>query len=111
VDDYRARKRNESTSKHYVFNALVSSIIVPPCGERSERLRNVRLYLRRKLKENCIKIMFDVASTTAILGDAFTDITTVFAYAIPLIVGGMIALIGLGFGLRRFMKYVSGRKF
>jgi len=55
--------------------------------------------------------MWTTASTTAMLQDAFTDIGTVMAYVIPAILTLAIALVGLGWGWRKFKRYVSGRSF
>lgn len=45
------------------------------------------------------------------LETAFTDIGTVMAFVIPAILTLAIALVGLGWGWRKFQRYVSGRKF
>lgn len=55
--------------------------------------------------------MFNAASTTGALGTAFTDTGTILTYTIPVILVGMVALMGLGFGVRHLRKYITGRKF
>jgi len=55
--------------------------------------------------------MWDIASTTELLTDTFTDVGTVLAFVIPSVIGVAIALIGLGFGWRKLKKYVTGGKF
>lgn len=55
--------------------------------------------------------MWDIASTTSLLTDTFTDVGTVIAFVIPTIIGVAIALVGLGYGWRLLKKYVTGRKF
>ena len=55
--------------------------------------------------------MWEIASTTELLTNTFTDIGTVIAFVIPAIVGVSLALIGLGMGWRYLKKYVTGKKF
>lgn len=55
--------------------------------------------------------MFDVASSTAAVGQVAADIGTLITYAVGIVLTGWAALIGLGFAVRHFKKYVSGRKF
>jgi len=55
--------------------------------------------------------MFDAASTTAALTTTFSSIGTVFAMAIGAILAAWAGLVGLGFGLRKAKKYVTGKHF
>lgn len=55
--------------------------------------------------------MWVAASTTAALGTVFTDTGTILTAVIGVILAGLIALLGLGFGVRHLRKYVTGRKF
>jgi len=55
--------------------------------------------------------MWSVASTTAALSSMFTDTGTVLAAVIGVILAGLIALLGLGFGVRHVRRYITGRKF
>lgn len=51
-------------------------------------------------------------STAAANVDTVTNgVGSMFAQNIPVMLVTMIALIGLGWGLRKFQKHVSGRKF
>jgi len=55
--------------------------------------------------------MWVAASTTATLASAFTDTGTILTAVIGVIVAALIALLGLGFGIRHVRKYITGRKF
>jgi len=55
--------------------------------------------------------MWSVASTTAVLTGAYADTGTILVVVIGTIVTAVIALIGLGFGLRHLKKHVTGKKF
>jgi len=55
--------------------------------------------------------MWDAASSTASLTTAFGNIGVVFAVAIAAILVAWAGLVGLGFGLRKAKKYVTGRHF
>lgn len=55
--------------------------------------------------------MWSIASTTAVLGEAFTDTGTILTSVVGVVVVGLVALLGLGFGLRHLRKYITGRKF
>jgi len=55
--------------------------------------------------------MFDATSTLAALGVATADTTTILTYAIGVVLAGLVALLGLGFGVRHVRKYITGRKF
>lgn len=51
-------------------------------------------------------------STAAANVDTVTNgVGAMFAQNIPVMLAVMIALIGLGWGVRKFQKHVSGRKF
>jgi len=51
-------------------------------------------------------------TTAAASVDTVTNgVGTMFAQNIPVMLVIMIALIGLGWGIRKFQKHVSGRKF
>jgi len=53
-------------------------------------------------------------STTTAAGDvtaAIGDVGSVIGIVIPVILGLLAALIGLGWGVRKFKAHVSGRKF
>jgi len=51
-------------------------------------------------------------TTAAANVDTVTNgVGTMFAQNIPVMLVIMIALIGLGWGIRKFQKHVSGRKF
>jgi len=55
--------------------------------------------------------MWDIASTTAQLATAYADAGTILAVVIGTIVTAIVALVGLGFGIRKLKSYVTGRKF
>lgn len=55
--------------------------------------------------------MWTIASTTEVITDAFTDIGTVFAIVISALVSLVIALMGLGYGIRAAKRHATGRKF
>lgn len=55
--------------------------------------------------------MFDATSTLAALGVAYADTGTEVTYIVGVILLGLVALLGLGFGVRHLRKYVTGRKF
>jgi len=55
--------------------------------------------------------MWDVGSTTDALSTLFTDTGTILTAVIGVILAGMVALLGLGFGVRHLRKYITGRKF
>jgi len=55
--------------------------------------------------------MYGIASTSATLATAFTDTGTILAVVIATVVVGLVALLGLGFGVRHLKKYITGRKF
>lgn len=45
------------------------------------------------------------------LTETFTDVGTILALVVTAIVATIVALLGLGFGLRSVKKYVTGKKF
>jgi len=55
--------------------------------------------------------MWSLASTTDLLTNAFSDMGTVFALVIGAIVSLVVALLGLGYGIRTLKKHATGRKF
>jgi len=55
--------------------------------------------------------MWTIASTTEMLTSTFSDVGTVIAFVIPAIIGVLVALLGLGYGVRLLKKYVTGKKF
>jgi len=55
--------------------------------------------------------MWEIASTTGVLTTAFTNTGTILTTVIGTVVVALIALLGLGFGIRHLRKYITGRKF
>jgi len=55
--------------------------------------------------------MYNVASSSASLATFFTDSGTIIAVVIAAVLAGLVALMGLGFGVRHVKKYITGRKF
>jgi len=55
--------------------------------------------------------MWAVASTPEVLATAFTNTGTLLIAVIGVILVGLIALLGLGFGVRHLRRYITGRKF
>jgi len=55
--------------------------------------------------------MWSVASTTDALTTLFSNTGTVLTATIGVVLVGLIALLGLGFGVRHLRKYITGRKF
>jgi len=55
--------------------------------------------------------MYSIASSTATLTQSFTDTGTLVALVLAAVVTGVIALMGLGYGIRHLRKYITGRKF
>jgi len=55
--------------------------------------------------------MWPVASSTEALTTAYTNIGTIFAVAIAAILVAWASLTGLGFGLRKAKRYITGKKF
>lgn len=55
--------------------------------------------------------MWSIASTTDALSTAYTNTGVTLGATIGVILIGLIALLGLGFGVRHLRKYITGRKF
>jgi len=55
--------------------------------------------------------MWPIASTTDALTTAFTNTGTVLTTVIGTVLVALVALLGLGFGIRHLRKYITGRKF
>jgi len=55
--------------------------------------------------------MWSIASTTATLTTAFSDTGTILVTVIATVVTAIVALMGLGFGIRHLRKYITGKKF
>jgi len=55
--------------------------------------------------------MWPAASTTAILTTAYSDTGTILLLVLATIVTAVVALMGLGFGIRHLKRYVTGKKF
>lgn len=55
--------------------------------------------------------MWDISSTTDALATAFANTGTILTVVIAAILVGLVALMGLGFGVRHLRKYITGRKF
>lgn len=64
-----------------------------------------------RLRANLIKRMWTLASSTEILTDAFTDVGTIFVLVLGTLVSLVIALMGLGYGIRALKKHATGKKF
>lgn len=55
--------------------------------------------------------MWSIASTTDALATAFSNTGTILTSVVGVVLVGLIALLGLGFGIRHLRKYITGRKF
>lgn len=55
--------------------------------------------------------MYATSSAIATLNSAFSDTGILVALVISAVVGGVIALMGLGYGIRHVKKWITGRKF
>jgi len=55
--------------------------------------------------------MWSIASTTETLSTAFSNTGTILTTVVASIVVGLVALLGLGFGIRHLRRYITGRKF
>jgi len=55
--------------------------------------------------------LFDVASSTASLTSFAQDGSTLIALAVGAILVILAALLGLGYGVRHFTRWITGRKF
>jgi len=66
---------------------------------------------RGAINDNLQTYMWSIASTTSTLSTAFSDTGTILVAVIGTVVVGLVALLGLGFGIRHLRKYITGRKF
>jgi len=55
--------------------------------------------------------MWDIASTTDLLTTAMTNVGTIFTLLLGSLVALTIALMGLGYGIRKLKKHATGGKF
>jgi len=55
--------------------------------------------------------MYSIASSSADLTTAFSNVGILIAVAVAAVLIAWAALTGLGFGLRKAKKYVTGRHF
>lgn len=55
--------------------------------------------------------MWTIASTTDALSTVFTNAGLTLAASVGVILVGLVALLGLGFGVRHLRKYITGDKF
>jgi len=55
--------------------------------------------------------MWGAASTTSALAQVATDLGIIIAAVVATLLTGYVALLGLGWGVRHFKKYISGKKF
>jgi len=55
--------------------------------------------------------MFSIGDATSTLATAYTNTGTILLAVISVVLVGLIALLGLGFGVRQLRKYITGRKF
>jgi len=55
--------------------------------------------------------MWTVADATSTLATAYSGTGDALTYIVGVIVGAIVALLALGFGIRHLRKYVTGRKF
>jgi len=55
--------------------------------------------------------MWSIASTSDALTTAFTNTGTILTVVVGTVLIGLIALLGLGFGVRHLRKDITGRKF
>jgi len=54
---------------------------------------------------------FSTSTAAETVTDTITDVSVIIAAVVGAIVGLLAALIGLGWGIRKFQRHVSGRKF
>jgi len=66
---------------------------------------------RLPVNPQLITSMWDAASTTAALSDAYASIGVIFGVAIAAILGAWAALHGLGYGIRKAKKHAVGKAF
>jgi len=55
--------------------------------------------------------MWTISDATSTLATAFTNTGVVLTASVATLVAGLVALLGLGFGIRHLKKYITGRKF
>jgi len=55
--------------------------------------------------------MWDIASTTSLLTTAMSNVGTIFTLLLGSLVALTIALMGLGYGIRKLKKHATGGKF
>jgi len=55
--------------------------------------------------------MWDYSDAVTLLTANFTSTGTIIALVLATVVAGVIALMGLGYGIRHLRKYITGRKF
>jgi len=55
--------------------------------------------------------MYATSSALTALASLFSDTGVILTAIIGVILAGLIALLGLGFGVRHVRKYITGRKF
>jgi len=55
--------------------------------------------------------MYGTTTAAATISQALTDTGTLVTLVLAGVVGGVVALMGLGFGYRHLKKYITGRKF
>lgn len=54
---------------------------------------------------------FGTSTAPTVIGAMITDVATVIGAVVGTILGVYAGLVGLGWGVRKFKHYVSGRKF
>lgn len=55
--------------------------------------------------------MWGVASSTEVLATLAVNLGIIIAATVSVILTGYAALLGLGWGVRHFKRYISGKKF
>jgi len=55
--------------------------------------------------------MWNIASSTASLAAAYSGAGTLLGNTVDVVLIALVALLGLGFGVRHLKKYITGRKF
>jgi len=55
--------------------------------------------------------MYSISDATTALATMFTNSGTVITASVATILVGLVALLGLGFGVRHLRKYITGKKF
>jgi len=56
-------------------------------------------------------LIWDAASTSAQLTTAFSSTGVILLLVISTVLVAVVALLGLGFGVRHLRRYITGRKF